>query len=194
MAEEMSEVEFVEASYASSGHLLDRPIPQDYRREWTERIASVQEAETPGIVAAIVFRLGNEWLALPAPVFQEVVDGYTVRTVPHRRNGVLLGLVNVRGELLLCVALEAILGQTVTGNPTERRHLLVMNKRGERVAFPVDEIFGVLRYHPRELVDVPATVAKGDTSFTAGLLRWNDRAVGCLNEDNLLKALNGSFA
>ena len=58
----------------------------------------------------MVFRIGAEWIGLPTDVFQEVAEECIVHTLPHRRGGVLAGLVNVRGELLLCVALEILLG------------------------------------------------------------------------------------
>ena len=69
-----------------------------------------EDRESGGDKTVVIFRIGTEWLALPTGIFQEVVDQCVVRTLPHRRGGILRGLVNVRGELLLCVALGAVLG------------------------------------------------------------------------------------
>lgn len=178
--------------HEAGSHLLDREIPHEYRREWTARIGGIRESDSPGTVSAMIFRLGEEWLALPASGFQEVVDQFVIRTVPHRTGGILLGLVNVRGELLLCIRLQVLLGQN--SPPDTEQKLLVLESAGNRIAFPVDEIAGVHRYHPRDLLEVPTTVAKGEGSFTLGLLSWKDHAVGCLDENALFQAMNGRFA
>jgi chemotaxis-related protein WspD len=51
----------------------------------------------------LVFRLGREWLALPATSLVEVTALRPLHRVPHRTSGVLEGLVNIRGQLQLCV-------------------------------------------------------------------------------------------
>ena len=58
----------------------------------------------------MIFRVGTEWLALPAAAIQEVSNLRPVHRVPHRTSGVLLGVVNVRGELLICVSLARVFG------------------------------------------------------------------------------------
>ena len=177
-------------------HLLDRPIPEDYQQEWTERIAAAQESEAAGTVSVILFRLNLEWLALPTRIFQEAVESYTIRSVPHHRNGTLLGLVNVRGELLLCLDLARLLGPAgnslATDVPT-RQQLLVLNWPGNRIAFPVNEVGGVYRYHPAEMVETPATVARAAGSVTLGVLHAQHRTVGCLDDVALLAAVSRSF-
>lgn len=180
-------------------HLLDRQAPDDYRREWTARIAAAPATALPGTASAVVFRLGSEWFALPAAVFQEVAEPAPVHVVPHRRGGNLLGLVNVRGELLLCVALSVALGveaqsSAIGAGRTVYQRLLVVSQGGNRLAFPVDEIFGVVRYHPRELLDAPATLASAAAAYTLGLLPWNQKTVGCIDDEALFFALNRSFS
>jgi len=120
--------------------------------------------------------------------------------VPHRVDGILNGLVNVRGELLLCVALEVMLGleRSPDGNrpkdQTTRERLLVCNREGNRLAFFVSEVDGVHHYHPRDLKDVPATLSKAASTYTVGVLHWKDRAVGCLDDELLFYALSKGLA
>ncbi len=184
---------------ASATHLLDREAPADYRQEWTARIAAPPEDLTAATAAAVIFRLGTEWLALTAGVFQEVAEPSAIHAVPHRRNGALLGLVNVRGELLLAVALGAVLGMVGEAQPaatgsTIYERLLVVNRQGHRFAFPVDEVFGVYRYHPGDMQDVPATLAGTDARYVAGMLPWKDKTIGYLDEAALFAALNRSLS
>ena len=87
--------------YSAAGlQLLNRPLPADYRREWTEHFAQKQKLSTPLKTSALIFRIDREWLALPTHAFQEVAERRAIHTLPHRRQGIVLGLVNIRGELL----------------------------------------------------------------------------------------------
>ena len=90
--------------------MLDRPLLPEYRREWTEHFAQPKQLAAPARASALVFRINAEWLALPTQAFQEVAERRPVHSLPHRRQGIVLGLVNIRGELLICVSLGHLLG------------------------------------------------------------------------------------
>lgn len=175
----------------NGSHLLDREIPADYLREWTERVAAEKTIAESGTHSVVIFRIGVEWLALPTTVFQEVADNCVLHTIPHRRGGVVAGMVAIRGELLLCTSLGKLLGLQ---QDAEFKRLLIANRDGSRVAFAVDEVHGVSRYHPRELNPAPATLAHTDAAYTTGLLRWQDRSVGLLDDELLFYTLNKSFS
>src|ERR1051325_6490730 len=97
--------------YSSAGRqLLDRPLPAEYRREQAEHYAQAKRFSQPSRLSVVLFRLGAEWLALPTSAFQEVAERRGLHTLPHRRRGLALGLVNVRGELLICASLARLLG------------------------------------------------------------------------------------
>lgn len=178
-----------------AGHLLDREMPPGYREDWTTRIASAAAEDATGVLSTLVFRLGEEWLALTTSVLQEVVNSFVVRGVPHRRNGTLLGMVNVRGEILLCVSLRATLGQGTHAQVNLKAgRLLVMNQSGGRLALLVDEIAGIFRYHPNDLLDLPATLSGDAAQFTSGLLNLGGRTVGCLNPVRVLAGVEGAFS
>ena len=183
---------------AGALRLLDRESPEDYIREWTERIAQEKKTVETGTVSVAIFRIGVEWLALPTRIFQEVAEQCPVHTLPHRTSGAVAGLANVRGELLVCVSLGAVLGiEERAGEKTTARifkRLLVANRDGSRLAFPVDEVFGLHRYHPRELNAAPATLAQGKVSYTIGILPWRDKTVGCLDDELLFYTLNKSLS
>ena len=148
----------------------------------------------------MIFRIGAEWLALPTAVFAEVATLRPVHSLPHRRNGRVLGLVNVRGALLVCVSLHDLLGLEKAPETREdqaralHRRLLVISHEGSRLVFPVDEVHGIHRCPPRELKEVPATVAKATATYTKSVLVWHDRAVGCLDAQLLFYTLNRSLA
>ena len=58
------------------------------------------------------------------PVVIEVANLLPIHSLPHRPNGVVLGLASVRGELLVCVSLGQVVGAGAArgGRPRARRH------------------------------------------------------------------------
>jgi chemotaxis-related protein WspD len=189
---------------AAAAQLLQGETPADYLHEWAERLARPRPpAEAPETQAALIFRLGVEWLALSAAVFQEVAEMRPVHSLPHRRGRVLKGLVNVRGELIVCVSLGGLLGlgepamDAMNGQRPERRgaceRLLVVSAEGGRLAFPVSEVHGIQRFAPAQLQAVPATVALASAHYTRGILPWEGRSVGCLDDKALFHTLNRSL-
>src|SRR5687767_14855124 len=141
--------------------LLDRTLPDDYRREWTAHVASETSVRATGTASCFIFRVGAEWLALPTHICERVTDARTVHTLPHRRDGLLRGLTNVHGELLICVSLGRLLGigraenAQSGGLPLVGDRLIVINRGGERFVIWVSEVHGTHRYDPSELRDPP---------------------------------------
>lgn len=212
--------------YSAAGiQLLDRPLTADYRRERTGHYAEVKKTTRPAKTSLVIFRLGLEWLALPTTAFQEVAERRFMHTLPHRRRTLVLGLVNVRGELLICASLARLLGLAeedgrwqmengggVPGRSSIRHspssflfeRLLVANWNGHRLAFPVDEVFGIQRFHVDEMKEPPATISKSALTYTQGIFAWpvlrsdtaeggREHSVGFLNAELLFSALDRSL-
>src|SRR5436190_12570637 len=95
--------------FAAAGRrFLDAPSPEGYLDEWTTRLADPIEPAGADVHGVLIFRLGDEWLALPVEVLVEVTTPRPVHRVPHR-GGLLAGLVNIRGELHLCARVDQVL-------------------------------------------------------------------------------------
>jgi chemotaxis-related protein WspD len=185
---------------AAAVRLLDREVPDGYLAERTRQVAEKKRADELGTDSVLIFRIGVEWLALPTSMIEEITDRRPIHSLPHRRSGVVLGLANVRGELLVCVALELVLGLERGAPPTRERQrkahprLLVVRRDGGRAVFPVDEVSGTHRVHARDLGEAPATVAKAAARHTRTILSWHQKSVGLLDEDLLLSALDRGMA
>jgi chemotaxis-related protein WspD len=175
--------------------LLDRIPDEDYLAGWTEQLKQGTDREQGNTVSAVVFRITNEWLALPARLFQEVVEMRAVHRVPHSKSGVLRGLVNIRGELQLCVSLGQLLGINKglhTGTerrPGMRERMVVIADHGDRYAFPVTEVQGICRYAAGDLQVLPTTAGQAVGNYFKGILRLDDRHVGCLDEELIFSSL-----
>jgi chemotaxis-related protein WspD len=185
--------------FSSAAHrLLDRPLPQEYRREWTLHFSQEKKRAAHAKLSAVIFRVGDEWLALPTQAFQEVAERRRIHSLPHRRQGIVLGLANIRGELLICVALSRLLSVDRAPSPQLARttydRLLVTSWDGSRLVFPVDEVQGIHRFQGHELREPPATVVKSKPCFSEGILLWRDKAVGFLDPSLLFSTLNQNLA
>lgn len=183
---------------ATAARFLDRPVSAVDRRAWTEHYAREKQVGTPAKTSALLFRLGTEWLALPSAAFQEVAERRVLHSLPHRRRGIVLGLVNVRGELLICASIARLLGLETGPTATRSRavfeRLLVADWEGQRFALPVDEVHGVHRFHQADLREPPATVARARLTCTRGIFPWRNFAVGLLDADALFAALNQNLS
>jgi chemotaxis-related protein WspD len=184
---------------AAAVNLLDAEIPADYRADSTQQIARAKTVIELDTHSAVVFRLGTEWLALETTVLLEIASLRTIHSIPHRRDGVLLGLVNIRGELLACFSLRKVLDLEPAEELKQPKtrvngRLLVIQHDGSRAVCPVDEVYGIDRFHPRELTAVPATIAKAAASYTRSMLSWRDESVGLLDNELLFSTVNRSLA
>jgi chemotaxis-related protein WspD len=183
---------------AAGRELLNRALPEGYREEWTERLEGGKEAEQVETGSVIIFRLRQEWLALKTVFFQQAADTVLPHSIPLRTGEVFKGIVNVNGELLLCVDLAALVG--ITGGDAAEAgrkvypRLVVISRNSERFAFPADEVFGVHRFPLSLIQEVPATISHSLQALTAGILPWGEKRVGILDEDKLFDALNRSLA
>ncbi|GLQ91076.1 chew domain protein [Dyella acidisoli] len=181
--------------------LLDRQLPEEYLQHWTAHLARKEvEAVRAGTQSILVFHVGAEWLAMPTGLFKEVVSSRAVHALPDRRKGAVLGLANIRGELVVCVSLSKLLGleQTVAKKAEKRRisdwRLMMIEYEGTHTAFLVDDVHGTLRFHPDDLREVPSTLARATATYIKAMLPWQDQTIGILDEQLLIATLNRSLS
>jgi chemotaxis-related protein WspD len=177
--------------FAAAGRqFLDTPSPAAYLEEWTERLAAPVEQTAADQQSVLLFRLGEEWLALRVQVLVEVTNPRPVHRVPHR-TGMLAGLVNIRGELHLCVRLAQVLGIAPKegGASSPGARLVVARREGDVWVFPVDEVDQVYRFPAAELAGAPATLARAAGRLTRGVFVWRERSVGYLDDAQLFGVL-----
>lgn len=201
--------------YSAGGRqLLEREVPESYRQEWTALLSTDrveaqsklptvdQSSRTPlnstqvNTLSVVIFRLRSEWFALPAPLLQEVTQPSVIHTLPHRSNEILLGLVNIRGELQLCISLAKLLNLETAStkipsiSPVVYPRLVVMERESSCWVFPVDEIYGVQRIHLDNLKPPPASVARSTHTYTKGLILWKQLHVNYLDDELLFYTLD----
>ncbi|WP_321873271.1 chemotaxis protein CheW [Burkholderia ubonensis] len=187
----LSDADFAEAARTAHEAHDAHNAPPDARAD---------DANAPQ--TALAFRIADEWLGLPVPALRQIDGPRPIHPLPHRRNGVVLGLVNVRGTLTIAASLGALLGldlgleHDAAGLHASRQaqaRLLVVEHRGDTVALPVDEVEGVLRFAASALLPAPTTLAHAATMHTRGLLAWRDTTLGLLDADRVFDSLARSL-
>ena len=182
---------------AAARRFFDRPAPPGYLESWREILEQPAVLPDTDARSVLVFRLGDEWLALPTATLVEVTPPRPVHGLPHRSATVLEGIVNIRGQLQLCIRLGALLGLNSpvgdASEPTPTARLLVVERMGnigpERWVFGVDEVAGVHQVPGASVRRVPATVSGSGKRATMSLFAWRDQTVGLLDEERLLDGL-----
>lgn len=186
---------------AAGRRFLASPPPDGYLETWTARLAEKEDEGRDEVHGVLVFRLGDEWLALPVAALREVIPLRPIHRIPFR-GGLLAGVVNVRGELHLAIRMDHLLGLThrteakddnapvAAGNAVSR--LLVIGRADETWVFRVDEVYRVHRLAVSELKPAPPTLSRATTRFTRGVFNYRERAVGLLDEGRLFEMLRTS--
>jgi chemotaxis-related protein WspD len=183
-----------EVYIAGSRELLERPAPDDYMDWWTELLAGkTKDAKSEKATSYLVFRIGQSWLALRALVLREIMQPAVIRSLPHRRSNVLLGLTVVRGEIYPCVSLHALIADETQDASPSRRFLVACHQGGDWVV-PVDEVSGIYDVPASSIESLPATLAHSGSVYTTGIAQCGDRPVGLIDEGLLFSTLERKIA
>jgi chemotaxis-related protein WspD len=204
---------------------FDRPAPEHYLTEWTQWLAGSPEtvsleagASTSisdrDLLSVLIFRLGQELMAFSTQAIAEVTMPRPTHRIPHRSNAILIGLVNLRGQLQLCISLHGLLGleslrsssgqfhspglntetekTAATGSsPSSAVRLIVLrdSERSESWIFAAEEVLGVHRLPRSQMRSVSSTLANPEVSFSQAILSWENRSVSFLDEHRVFAAL-----
>ncbi|WEK30018.1 MAG: chemotaxis protein CheW [Candidatus Pseudomonas phytovorans] len=175
--------------YATAAtRLLDR-----YALMQEHQAATSQPVEENTGRSMLLFRLGEEWLALATASLAEIAPLQAVHSLPHQRSRLLLGVANVRGALVPCLSLADLLG--VQADTTDQRsgrampRMLILAAEGGPVVMAVEEIDGIHRLDPLLLGS-----GQDATRFTAAVLQWRGRSVRVLDDQHLLSAVQRSLS
>ena len=185
---------------------FDRQPPPQYLDEWVERLAQPEQLVEQDLLSLVIFRLHEEYLAVQTGCLVEVTLPQPIHTIPHRSNDVVLGLVNIRGQLRICVSAHGLLGVALAASSQQTHHagvlrdahpessplrMLILHERSEQWVFPVEEVLGVHALPATALRPVPSTFGKAG-AFSQSVFDWEGHTVGYLDATQLLSALRSA--
>jgi chemotaxis-related protein WspD len=201
--------------YSAAGRsLLERLPPGDYLQEWTAVLAETKRGSDSSTLSAdgsvvrsdqslsvMIFRLASELFALPVGVFLEVSAPFVVHSVPRRTNQLFLGMVNVRGEIMLAASLTNLLGlavQSSSANTSAAPHaagrMAVAGAPEGKWVFPIDEIYGIYLFNRDDVKPAPVVITNADHSYACGVFQWQNRSVALLDPDRIFQALTNEIS
>jgi chemotaxis-related protein WspD len=181
-----------------AARLLDRPVSEADLAPRVESGAEASDGDHTATQSALAFRVAGEWLALPTQVLHEVEDVRAIHSLPHQRSRAVLGVVNVRGALTVAISLGELLNMERAADlkapaRTVYARMLVAAHDSHPVAFPVDEVEGIVRYAESALLPVPTTLAHATASHARGVLAWRDGTIGLLDPARLFDSIARSL-
>lgn len=181
---------------AAGRELLDRDLPEAYGVEWTEDVAAQLADERIERTGVLVFRLGNELMALPLDVVIEIAEWRPMHSLPHRRDAALAAVANVGGELRPCVSLGELFGNGASTVPvsSDRGRLIVVGEGRPEWIVPVHETLSIHNLAMDALDPPPATIQRSTAAFVRGIFSWRDRQVALLDAQLVLSALKRRLA
>jgi chemotaxis signal transduction protein len=128
-------------------------------------------------------------------VFAKVVSPRRVQRIPHRRGGIIEGMVVVHGEIFPTFAMHTLLDVPRTESGASRANALcrprqaVIGTHGDRWVFFADEFAAVSDVRASAMTPAPVTLAKAAMNFAKGLVPIEGHTVAILDEELLLYRL-----
>src|ERR1700683_4086112 len=150
--------------------LRDRPfelLAELERRGRAVTASSAADASQAGEWVGVALRMAGELYLVAREEAREVLGVPSVLTRVPGAKSWILGLGNVRGQLLPIIDLRAFLGSGPTP-PSRNTRVIVVNHREIPAGLLVDEVLGFRRFTDNEFSgDAPPTVARCER-FLAG--------------------------
>jgi len=184
--------------YTSAGRqALERRVPKEYSDQWLQNYASIQPPTRKKYTSIVVFRLGVEWFGLPTLNFKSVENISFIHSIPRYTNGLLLGIVNIRGTLQLCFSITSLVqvdGDTQNSAAVNvYKRLVVLLNCGQHYVLPVDEVGGIERVDESCLEALPATLNEQHAELVKGVIKTSRQRVALLNTTSLFAALEAAI-
>jgi len=166
-------------------------VLSDYERRSLAHVAGLPEQlDAPGLWRGVGYRIGARRLASTFAEVVEILSLPQVTQVPGAQPW-MLGVANVRGNLLPIVDLK----QFLEGERTvlhEGQRILLVRQPGGDVAVLIDELFGQRSFHEHNLLDLDLDDAQALTSgryahFVERAYRVDDQAWGVFSLERLAR-------
>jgi len=181
-------------SYINSGlQLLNRHYPDGYCNENTETYKQEIEASDSDSESLIIFRIANDWYAMPTGIFVEIDTYKAAHNIPHNQNNFIEGLVNIRGELELCISLSALLEiNNLPESEEAKSRLIIIKLDSGKYAIKTEQILGVNKIRSDTINQPPASITHTSERMITGIFEYDGKHIGIIDDqllDNRLGVL-----
>ncbi len=175
--------------------LLQQPISRDEIDNNTSRISQPREATVQKCSSICIFRLSEEFFAIPSACIKRIMPMVKRQLIPHRQHLAASSLFNFDGKICVCLDLHHLLkidrspkiDQSLAGE------LIVLNQGKEVTGIAVDEVVDVAMIDLNQLMPVPGTISRGRPFCGTELFVWKEKYVLLVNVENLDGSLKAAF-
>lgn len=173
--------------YTDAGRkVLERGLTKEYEKDWASVYSQDKQEYINEQESLTIFRIGDELLALPTECIVSVNDVGNIHSIPHQVSPILRGLINLHGELKICISLGCLLELKQAVKEVEVMHrvynrLIEISNNNQHFVFFVNEVLGIHDITDKELKDAPATISQSQGTFTKALIKWHDQDVAYLD-------------
>lgn len=175
--------------------LLSREADADYLGEWKSNLSEPRSEQQSHLLSALAFRVGDEWFSIASNYIREITHCDKHHTLPHRKNPVLRGLVNVRGNLLLNISIGYLfkVNRGFLHKKKDNERYIVIQDSDNTYAFPATEVREIIHYAEHDIMPAPSTFKKDTSCYLKGIVKYQDSDIGIINEELLFQALLDSI-
>jgi chemotaxis-related protein WspD len=178
--------------------LLDRPTDPAELEAAARAAAVPAERGARTRLGVLIFRIGEESLALPASCLRRVTTHAATVAVPHRSGKLLRGVCNVRGECVLCMDMASLLGLPAPSpdraGRDDPRRIIVIGPVDAPWAFEADELHGVERVDPDAVLKFTTHLAPKLRDHAVGCFEHEGKASTLLDAERIMRAFDGGIA
>ena len=177
--------------YSAAGKkLFDRRVPIEYVEQWAGEISESRADSLREKTPYFLFKCGGENLALEMRAVSEVARDRFIHRIPHKGDGVISGLANINGELVIAVDIAKLLGIGGCETPSsDSVRMLVCSSGEDRFAFRVEKIAGMALVETDRLRGVPVTLEKSLGGFVEKIFDFNGERYGVVDFELLVHAI-----
>jgi purine-binding chemotaxis protein CheW len=135
----------------------------------------------------VAFRLGSQEFAVDVKAVREI-RGWTPATrMPHAPSYVL-GVINLRGNVLPILDLAARLGFG-SAEPTSRHAIMVVEIGTQIVGLLVDGVSEIFSTEASQIQPPPDTACSGHQSFVCGIIPTDERTITCIALEQIVPSV-----
>ena len=143
----------------------------------------------------MIFRLGLEWYAIQTKYCNEISTIKSKHRLPHQKNPLILGIVNVHGKIQLCFSLAHVLNVNSYDNFSDLSDLesyqnyIEIAHDKQNYVFAIQEVDNVSRISFSDLKQAPTTLNQESLQKIQGMFLHQNRNIALLNTDHVLQKI-----
>jgi len=148
-------------------------------------MANATEAVNKNLVELATFLVGDALCGMDILKIQEINKLIDMTSVPQAPDYVL-GILNLRGQIITSIDLSKKLGLGVT-NLTEDPRNIIVNSRGEHIGLLVKKISDVVQADTDMFEPPPSNMGGIQGVFFTGVYKTDTKLIGILDVEKVLR-------